>query len=103
VGRNRLLLPSAKSSSSRLARQPLRRGAARQGQLWHRRGNDVGYRSFRLNFEVNVEVCDAGLAAALSAIMAARRGPRITQSMLDARGGVRKMRDTATRLMLPYL
>jgi cardiolipin synthase len=60
-------------------------------------------RSFRLNFEVNVEVCDAGLAGALSTIMAARRGSRVTQSTLDARGPAIKLRDAATRLLLPYL
>jgi len=60
-------------------------------------------RSFRLNFEVNMEVCDAGLARALSSIMAARRGTRLTQSALDARGAAAQLRDAATRLLLPYL
>ena len=60
-------------------------------------------RSFRLNFEVNMEVCDVSLASVLSAIMKARRGPVLTQEALDARTSVAKMRDAGMRLLLPYL
>jgi cardiolipin synthase len=60
-------------------------------------------RSFRLNFELCVELYDAGLAAALCAFMRANRGAALTQAELDSRSLPAKLRDAAVRLMLPYL
>lgn len=60
-------------------------------------------RSFRLNFELCMEVYDRDLAADLTALMAASRVAELTQAELDARGLVGRIRDAAARLMLPYL
>jgi len=60
-------------------------------------------RSLRLNFELNVEILSADLASSLSALMTARRGPQLTQSILDARAAPAKLRDAGARLLLPYL
>ncbi len=60
-------------------------------------------RSFRLNFELCLEVYDRGLADALTALMQSSRGPALTQAELDARTMPGRLRDAAVRLMLPYL
>ncbi len=60
-------------------------------------------RSFRLNFELCMEVYDSALATALTASMDAIRGPRLTQHDLDARSFPVRLRDAAARLLLPYL
>ena len=60
-------------------------------------------RSFRLNFELCVEVYDRTLAATLSDLMQASRGPALTQADLDARPLRIRLRDAAVRLLLPYL
>ncbi len=60
-------------------------------------------RSFRLNFELCVEIYDRDLAATLHAIMHRVRGRALTQADLDARGLPTRLRDAAVRLMLPYL
>jgi cardiolipin synthase len=60
-------------------------------------------RSFRLNFELCVELYDSGLAATLCAFMQANRGTALTQAELDGRSLAGKLRDAAIRLMLPYL
>jgi len=60
-------------------------------------------RSFRLNFELCLEIYDRGLAEALTALMQASRGPALTETELDARTVPGRLRDAATRLMLPYL
>jgi cardiolipin synthase A/B len=60
-------------------------------------------RSFRLNFELCVEVYDKALAATLTELMHAARASGLTQADLDARGLPVRMRDAAARLMLPYL
>jgi cardiolipin synthase len=60
-------------------------------------------RSFRLNFELGVEVYDAGFAGAVEAIMAAKRGQQMTLEDLARRSPPARIRDAAFRLALPYL
>ncbi len=60
-------------------------------------------RSFRLNFEVCVEVYDRQLAETLSRVMHDSRGPALTAAVLDARTLPIRLRDAAARLLLPYL
>lgn len=60
-------------------------------------------RSFRLNFELNVEVYDADLARALEAFISEKRQTRLTLADLDARSLPIRLRDAAVRLLLPYL
>lgn len=60
-------------------------------------------RSFRLNFELCLEIYDRGLAEALTALMQSGRGPALTEAELDARTLPGRLRDAAVRLMLPYL
>jgi cardiolipin synthase len=60
-------------------------------------------RSLRLNFEMTIEFRDRELAAALQAIIDARRGRRLTLADLDKRPIVVKLRDAAIRLAMPYI
>lgn len=60
-------------------------------------------RSFRLNFELCVELYDRDLAATLMAVMRRDDGRALTQAILDARRWPVRIRDAAARLMLPYL
>ena len=60
-------------------------------------------RSFRLNFELCVELYGRPLAATLSQLMLDSRGPALTQADLDARSTPIRLRDAAIRLLLPYL
>ena len=60
-------------------------------------------RSFRLNFELCMEVYDRELAGQLSALMQRSRGKALTQADLDARSIPTRLRDAAVRLLLPYL
>ena len=60
-------------------------------------------RSFRLNFELCVEVHDRTLADTLAALAAANRGPALTEAELDRRPLPIQLRDSACRLLLPYL
>ena len=60
-------------------------------------------RSFRLNFELCMEIYDRDLATALSKLMAESRGPALTEAELDGRSTPARLRDAAVRLMLPYL
>ncbi len=60
-------------------------------------------RSFRLNFELCVEVYDSELAASLEAFMASCRGDVLTREELDHRRLPTQLRDAGARLLLPYL
>jgi cardiolipin synthase len=60
-------------------------------------------RSFRLNFELCMEVYDRDLAAELTAIAQGARDSELTQADLDRRSLPVRIRDAAARLMLPYL
>ena len=60
-------------------------------------------RSFRLNFELNVEVIDADLAAELDRIMRGKMQARLSRDDLAARTLPTRLRDAGVRLLLPYL
>ncbi len=60
-------------------------------------------RSFRLNFELDVEIYHTELVARLEASMSAAQGRLITLEELRSRPLAARLRDSAARLMLPYL
>ena len=60
-------------------------------------------RSFRLNFELNVEVYHADVVQQLDEQMTARQGTLVTAAELDRLPLPVKLMDNAARLMLPYL
>jgi cardiolipin synthase len=62
-------------------------------------------RSLRLNFELNVETYDRGLAKELERLVKARCGTAIelTLEQVDARPFLIKLRDGTARLFAPYL
>jgi cardiolipin synthase len=60
-------------------------------------------RSFRLNFELDLEVYDPMVAQQVDALISAQQGRRISAAQLDARSLPVRIRDGAARLMLPYL
>ena len=60
-------------------------------------------RSFRLNFELDLEVYDPALAAQINQLIAAQQGSRILPQQLNERSLPVRIRDGAARLMLPYL
>ena len=60
-------------------------------------------RSFRLNFELCMEVYDRPLAEALRGFVMAYRGERLTVEAIAARSLPVRLRDAAVRLMMPYL
>lgn len=62
-------------------------------------------RSFRLNFELNVEVFGIPLAAAIDAMIDRRiaEGREVTLTMMDARRFPVRVRDGLARLLTPYL
>ncbi len=60
-------------------------------------------RSFRLNFELDVEVYDAVLARAIGALMRPPDARALRLEQLQQRRLAVRLRDGAARLMLPYL
>jgi cardiolipin synthase len=60
-------------------------------------------RSFRLNFELDLEVYDPMLAARINELILAGQRSRILPGQLNARSLPIRIRDGAARLMLPYL
>lgn len=60
-------------------------------------------RSFRLNFELNMEVYHSDLVGQVDVLMAAKHRRRITAADLERRSLPIRLRDNAARLMLPYL
>ncbi|AWN37055.1 phospholipase D-like domain-containing protein [Methylobacterium radiodurans] len=60
-------------------------------------------RSFRLNFELNVELYDAAIAEALERFIRAKMETRLTEDDLRARHLPVRLRDAGVRLLLPYL
>ena len=60
-------------------------------------------RSFRLNFELCLEIYDRGLADMLLKLMQDARGPALTAAELETRSIPARLRDAAVRLLLPYL
>ena len=60
-------------------------------------------RSFTLNFEVNVEMYDATMALAIDELISAARVTRLTVADLQGRSLPHRLRDSAARLLSPYL
>ena len=60
-------------------------------------------RSFRLNFELCMEVYHRDLAAELTHLMEKSRSTALVQAAIKARSLPVRLRDAACRLMLPYL
>jgi len=60
-------------------------------------------RSFRLNFEVNVEVYQSDLVGQVSAKIVANQSTRLTAADLEERSLASRLRNNAAHLMLPYL
>jgi cardiolipin synthase len=60
-------------------------------------------RSFRLNFEINLEVYHTSIVKQVSAIIRANQTKRLTLADLERRPLPVRLRDSAARLMLPYL
>ena len=60
-------------------------------------------RSFRLNFELDLEVYDPAIARQVDELITAQQGRQIREAELRARSLAVRMRDGAARLMLPYL
>jgi cardiolipin synthase len=60
-------------------------------------------RSFRLNFELDLEVYDPALARAIGALMRTPQARPVTLEQLAARDLPVRLRDGAARLLLPYL
>ena len=60
-------------------------------------------RSFRLNFELCMEVYSQDLASSLAKLMEENHGSALTQVDLDSRPATTRLRDAAVRLVLPYL
>jgi cardiolipin synthase len=60
-------------------------------------------RSFRLNFELCVEVYDPKLSAALEALVKANQSRRLELKEISARNLPVRIRDAGARLLLPYL
>jgi cardiolipin synthase len=60
-------------------------------------------RSFRLNFELDLEVYDPALARQVDALITAQQGRLISPAELNGRALPVRIRDGAARLMLPYL
>lgn len=60
-------------------------------------------RSFRLNFEINLEVYHSVIVEQVSAKIAANQTTRVMAADLDRRTLPTRLRDNAAHLMLPYL
>ena len=60
-------------------------------------------RSLRLNFELNMEVCCPEFGALVSAAIDRRHGDPLTLGEINARSFPVRLRDSAVRLLLPYL
>lgn len=60
-------------------------------------------RSLRLNFELNMEVCCPEFGALVSAAVERRKGQQLTLAEINSRSRPTRLRDSAVRLLLPYL
>ena len=60
-------------------------------------------RSFRLNFELCMEVYDESLALGLRRFVSNQANESLTDKQLKARGLPTRLRDAAVRLAMPYL
>jgi cardiolipin synthase len=66
-------------------------------------GANWDVRSFRLNFELNMEVYHTDIVQHVESLMASRRGTQVTATELDGLSLSVKLIDSGARLMLPYL
>ena len=66
-------------------------------------GANWDMRSFRLNFELNMEVYHADIVQHVDELMAAGRGAPVSAAELDRLPLPVKLIDSGARLMLPYL
>ena len=72
--------------------------------LWSMVGSaNWDMRSLRLNFELNLEIYDTGLADQVEAMITERMVSRLDRSELDRRTLPTRVGEAATRLLLPYL
>ena len=60
-------------------------------------------RSFRLNFEINLEVVDTNLAEKLEELMLGKRHRKLTLAELIDAPVAARLRNAGVRLLLPYL
>ena len=60
-------------------------------------------RSLRLNFEINMEVCCAQFGALVAGAIERRQANPLTLAEINARSFPIRLRDSAVRLLLPYL
>jgi len=60
-------------------------------------------RSFRLNFELDLEVYHSGLVREIDALITAHQSARLSASALEGRPLPLRLRDGAARLLVPYL
>jgi cardiolipin synthase len=60
-------------------------------------------RSFRLNFELCVEVYDPKLSAALERLVVENQANRLDLAEIHARSFPIRIRDAGARLLLPYM
>ncbi|MDB6102877.1 MAG: cardiolipin synthase, partial [Gammaproteobacteria bacterium] len=60
-------------------------------------------RSFRLNFELDLEVYHSGVVRQVDELITAHQGTRISASALNSRPLALRLRDGAARLLVPYL
>jgi cardiolipin synthase len=60
-------------------------------------------RSLRLNFELNMEVCCPEFGTLVAAAIERRQGNQVTLAEIGARTLPVRLRDSAVRLLLPYL
>ncbi|MEA3177593.1 MAG: cardiolipin synthase [Gammaproteobacteria bacterium] len=60
-------------------------------------------RSFRLNFELDLEVYHSGVVREINSLITAHQGARLNPSTLEGRSFPLRLRDGAARLLVPYL
>ena len=65
--------------------------------------SNIDARSLRLNFEINLEIYDKGVAETLSHFMKKHAATRVTLETLDRASLICKLRNAAVRLFSPYL
>ncbi|KXV63174.1 phospholipase [Acetobacter orleanensis] len=65
--------------------------------------SNLDIRSLRLNFEINMETYDVGMAEMLDDFICHHRNRRLTHHDLDKRNKLVQIRDAAARLFMPYL
>jgi len=60
-------------------------------------------RSFRLNFELDLEIYHPGIVRQVNELISAHQGTQISASALNGRPLPLRLRDGAARLLVPYL